>query len=297
MKKIIFAAAGVCLLGLASCNGGSPSANLKTDVDTVSYELGLANTNNISAYFEQMQIDSVYREDFLRGVIEGAQVGENKKKKAYLLGLQAGQQMGSQMVPYLENRLFAGDSTQHLSMKNLLAGFAAGIHNKTALEVDGKKVGPAEANEELNERMQAISSRYMEQRYGDKKKAALDYMKKVGKEEGVKPLTGGVFYKVLSEGTGEKPAANATVMVNYEGRLTDGRVFDSSIQRSPDKPVGMPVQGVIEGMRTALMAMPVGSEWEIYIPYDKAYGEMGQGEEIPPFSNLIFKVKLVEIKK
>lgn len=297
MKKILFAAAGATLLAMASCNGGSPSASLKTDVDSVSYELGLANTNGISAYFEQMQLDSAYRDDFLRGIIEGAQVGENKKKQAYLLGLQAGQQMGQQMIPYLENRLFAGDSTQHLSLKNVLAGFAAGLKNKTALEIDGKKIGPAEANERLNEDMQAISSRFMEQRYGDKKKAAVEYMQKVAKEEGVKPLNGGVYYKVLTEGNGEKPAANATVMVNYEGRLVDGKVFDSSIQRSPDKPVGMPVQGVIEGMKTALMAMPVGSEWEIYIPYEKAYGEMGQGEEIPPFSDLIFKVKLVEIKK
>lgn len=297
MKKILFAAAGVALLALTSCNGGSPSPSMKTDVDTVSYELGLANTNGISAYFEQMQIDSAYREDFLRGVIEGAQVGENKKKQAYLLGLQAGQQMGAQMIPYLESRLFAGDSTQHLSLKNVLAGFAAGLKDKSELEIDGKKIGPAEANERLNEEMQAISSRFMEKRYGDKKKAAVEYMQKVAKEEGVKSLDGGVYYKVLTEGNGEKPAANATAMVTYEGRLVDGKVFDSSIQRSPDKPVGMPVQGVIEGMRTALMAMPVGSEWEIYIPYDKAYGEMGQGEEIPPFSDLIFKVKLVEIKK
>ena len=207
MKKILFATAATALFALASCDGGAPSANLKSDVDTVSYELGLANTNGIEAYFQQMQLDSTYIDDFLRGFQEGAQVGDNKKK------------------------------------------------------------------------------------------AANDYIQKIAKEEGVKALEGGVFYKVLTEGNGEKPAANATAMVTYEGRLIDGTVFDSSLQRSPDKPVGMPVQGVIEGMRTALMAMPVGSEWEIYIPYDKAYGEAGQGEAIPPFSTLIFKVKLVEIKK
>lgn len=297
MKKILFAAAATALFTLASCDGSAPSANLKTDVDTVSYEIGLANANGIEAYFQQMQLDSTYIEDFLRGFQEGAQVGDNKKKQAYLLGLQAGQQTAAQMVPYLEARVFAGDSTQHLSIKNLISGFAAGVKGKSALTIDGKVISPEEANAEVNERMTKLASRFMEARYGDKKKAALDYMQKIAKEDGVKALDGGVYYKVLTEGNGEKPAANATVMVTYEGRLIDGTVFDSSLQRSPDKPVGMPVQGVIEGMRTALMAMPLGSEWEVYIPYDKAYGEMGQGEDIPPFSNLIFKIKLVEIKK
>ena len=297
MKKILFATAATALFALASCDGGAPSANLKSDVDTVSYELGLANTNGIEAYFQQMQLDSTYIDDFLRGSQEGAQVGDNKKKQAYLLGLQAGQQTATQMMPYIESRVFAGDSTQHLSMKNLLAGFAAGIKGKSALVIDGKVMTPEEANNDINDRMAKLSSRFLEARYGDKKKAANDYMQKIAKEDGVKALEGGVFYKVLTEGNGEKPAANATAMVTYEGRLIDGTVFDSSLQRSPDKPVGMPVQGVIEGMRTALMAMPVGSEWEIYIPYDKAYGEAGQGEAIPPFSTLIFKVKLVEIKK
>ena len=85
------------------------------------------------------------------------------------------------------------------------------------------------------------------------------------------------------------------VKVNYEGRLVDGTVFDSSAKHG-DKPIEFRANQVIAGWTEALSLMPVGSKWEIYIPYNLAYGDRDQGK-IKPFSALVFTVELVEIVK
>lgn len=119
------------------------------------------------------------------------------------------------------------------------------------------------------------------------------FMEKVEKEEGVKPLGGGVFYKELQAGSGAKPTDSSKVRVNYEGRLIDGTVFDSSYERG--EAASFPLNGVIQGWQIALKAMPVGSTWEVYIPQYYAYGATGSNS-IPPYSALIFKVELLGIE-
>ena len=109
----------------------------------------------------------------------------------------------------------------------------------------------------------------------------------------MKTLPNGVQYKVLTEGTGEKPKADSQVKIFYEGRLVDGTVFDSNYTQGEPMPC-VPAQ-MISGFGAALQQMPVGSEWEIYIPYQQAYGEQSTGP-IQPCSALIFKVKLVSIE-
>lgn len=120
------------------------------------------------------------------------------------------------------------------------------------------------------------------------------FMADIEKQEGVKPLGGGVFYKEVKAGTGAKPTQDSKVRVNYEGRLIDGTVFDSSYERG--EAASFPVSGVIQGWQIALKAMPVGSEWEVYIPQYYAYGANGSGEKIPPYSALVFKVELLGIE-
>lgn len=126
------------------------------------------------------------------------------------------------------------------------------------------------------------------------RQASEAFMEKIEKEEGVKPLGGGVFYKELQAGSGAKPTDNSKVRVNYEGRLIDGKVFDSSYERG--EAASFPLNGVIQGWQIALKAMPVGSVWEVYIPQYYAYGAAGSGENIPPYSALIFKVELLGIE-
>ena len=112
-------------------------------------------------------------------------------------------------------------------------------------------------------------------------------------KEGVKTTESGLQYKVITEGTGVKPKATDTVKVHYTGKLLDGKVFDSSVQRG--EPVEFPVSGVIAGWVEALQLMPQGSKWEVYIPAALAYGDQGN-QAIPPASTLIFEVELLEVK-
>lgn len=112
--------------------------------------------------------------------------------------------------------------------------------------------------------------------------------------EGVTVTDSGLQYKVITEGDGESPSAEDTVTVHYEGRLFDGTVFDSSIERG--EPATFPVGGVIAGWTEALQLMTVGSKWQLFIPADLAYGESGAGNVIQPNSALVFDVELLAIQ-
>ena len=114
----------------------------------------------------------------------------------------------------------------------------------------------------------------------------------------LKELGEGVYYEVLTEGTGPKPGPNAKVKVDYTGTFVDGEVFDSSVKPldgGPGKPAEFSVGGVIPGFTQSLLAMPVGSKWRVIIPGDKAYGVRGSGGKIGPMQTLVFELELLEI--
>ena len=134
-----------------------------------------------------------------------------------------------------------------------------------------------------------------EKLYGANRKAGEDFLAENAKKEGVVTLPSGLQYKVLTKGTGEKPQATDRVQVHYEGRLVDGTVFDAS-KKHGDKPLTFAANQVIKGWTEALCLMPVGSKWELYIPYQLAYGERDMGT-IKPYSALIFTVELLGIEK
>ncbi len=113
-------------------------------------------------------------------------------------------------------------------------------------------------------------------------------------KEGVITTTSGLQYKVIHMGTGSKPTAAQTVNVDYEGRLINGTVFDSSYKRG--EPIEFPLNGVIAGWTEGLQYMPVGSKFEFYIPSNLAYGPRGAGGLIGPNETLIFEVELHAIK-
>ncbi|MEE9466340.1 MAG: FKBP-type peptidyl-prolyl cis-trans isomerase [Candidatus Neomarinimicrobiota bacterium] len=113
-------------------------------------------------------------------------------------------------------------------------------------------------------------------------------------KEGVIALPSGMQYKVIQEGDGPKPVATDNVVVHYTGRLLDGTVFDSSVER--DEPATFRLDQVIKGWTEGLQLMSVGAKYELYIPSDLAYGSRGSGGRIKPNQTLIFEVELLEIK-
>jgi len=113
-------------------------------------------------------------------------------------------------------------------------------------------------------------------------------------KEGVVTLPSGLQYKILKAGTGPKPSAEDSVVCDYRGTLIDGKEFDSSYKRG--KPLTIPVSGVIKGWTEAMLLMPVGSKWQLYLPADLGYGNQAMGPDIQPGSTLIFEVELHSIE-
>jgi FKBP-type peptidyl-prolyl cis-trans isomerase FklB len=114
------------------------------------------------------------------------------------------------------------------------------------------------------------------------------------KKDGVVELASGLQYRILKAGTGPKPLLTDKVKTHYHGTTIDGKVFDSSVEKG--QPISFPLTGVIKGWTEALQLMPVGSKWELVIPYDLAYGERGQGPDIGPYATLVFEVELLGIE-
>lgn len=110
---------------------------------------------------------------------------------------------------------------------------------------------------------------------------------------GVIQLESGLQYMVIEEGDGPSPKPSDKVTTHYTGKLIDGTVFDSSIERG--NPISFKVNGVIKGWQEALPMMKTGSKWMLYIPYDLGYGARGAGASIPPYSTLIFEIELLSI--
>ena len=124
------------------------------------------------------------------------------------------------------------------------------------------------------------------------KKAGAAFLAANATKPGVVTLPSGLQYKILTAGTGPKPAADDRVVCNYRGMLLDNTEFDSSYKRG--QPSTFPVTGVIKGWTEALQLMPVGSKWQLFIPADLAYGERGQAT-IEPNATLVFEVELLSI--
>ena len=126
------------------------------------------------------------------------------------------------------------------------------------------------------------------------RKEGVEFLAANKSKEGVVTLASGLQYKILTEGTGPKPAASDTVVCNYRGTLTSGAEFDSSYKRG--QPASFPVTGVIKGWTEALQLMPVGSKWQLFVPAELGYGDRGAGADIGPGATLIFEVELLSIQ-
>ena len=159
---------------------------------------------------------------------------------------------------------------------------------------DIKSTTPIIASEAANQYVNDYFYKKYSQKAEKDKAIQAKFLEENKTKEGVKVTASGLQYKVITQGTGIIPKELNTVKVHYKGSLIDGTTFDSSYDRG--EPIEFAVSGVIKGWIEALLMMPQGSKWELYIPYDLAYGEKGAGGTIPPYATLIFIVELLEVK-
>lgn len=287
MKKSTIFMMLAATAGLASCTSQGPKANMKREVDTLSYMMGVSNTQGLKDYvIGRLGVDSAHMADFVRGIEQGMKETD-AKQKAYMAGVQIGQQVSGDMFEAINNQIFSGDSTQSLSKENFLAGFMAAVQEKGLVSADSAGVY-------VRTKAEAIKEKALEAKYADYKKENEEFLANNKGKEGIQVTASGLQYKVITEGKGEVPTKESRVKVHYKGTLIDGTQFDSSYDRK--EPTTFRADQVIKGWTEALTMMPVGSKWELYIPQELAYGSREAGK-IKPFSTLIFEVELLEIEK
>jgi len=165
---------------------------------------------------------------------------------------------------------------------------AAGIED--VIKGNPTKISVEQCNMEVRE---SSSTRAMKKNEGNKI-AGEQFLAANKSRTGVVSLDNGLQYEIMKAGNGPKPKATDKVLVHYHGTLIDGHVFDSSVDRGES--ISFPLNQVIKGWTEILQLMPVGSKWKVYIPYDLAYGDRGAGQDIKPYSALIFEIELLGIE-
>jgi FKBP-type peptidyl-prolyl cis-trans isomerase FklB len=244
-------------------------------------------TNGLIPFLvQQQQMDTTYMADFVRGFREAVK-GVDPARKAYLTGMSIAQQLNERMLPGVTQEF--KDSPDSIIPQQFYEGFAA------ALLKDATYFTTEKAEQYFMAKREADKAAREEKLYGANRTAGRQFLEENAKKEGVITLPSGLQYKVLVKGDGQVPLSSDRVQVNYEGRLIDGTVFDAS-KNHGDKPAEFTPTQVIKGWTEALTMMPVGSKWQLYIPYELAYGDRDTGK-IKPFSTLIFDIELVGISE
>ncbi len=263
---------------------------LKTREDSMTYIFGCSQSNGFMNFVvNQLKVDTAnYLNDFVRGLMERIELDTlDKAKAAYNAGADVASQI-TRINQQFSADYYAAEPGKQMSASLLAKAIINASLGKTDLKAE-------DAAKEFQQKMEVRHAENKEAMYGANRLEGEKFLADNKLKEGVVTLPSGLQYKVLTEGTGEKPQVTDKVEVNYEGRLIDGTVFDSSYQRN--KPSTFRANQVIKGWTEALTMMPVGSKWELYIPQELAYGDREQGRQIKPYSALIFTVELLGIVK
>lgn len=287
MKKIfasiIVASAAVLIV---SC-GNTPKAKLRNSVDSLSYAYGVRYSVGLNEYLDkQAHIDSIYMSEFYKGVIDGFNAGNNKKRSAYYWGIQIGQAI-NQKLKETDAQIAAKDSVSFLSRNNFLAGFIDGTKGKQV------RLTERQVDSLINFIGKRIAAENLQKEQEKERKVNTDFIASKAKSAGVHKLPSGILYKVLKQGNGQIPSASALVSVKYEGKLANGTVIDS-YKNNGGQPVQVRVNSVFPSWTQALTNMPVGSKWQIFIPQELANEEQ-RNYRLPPYSAMEFTLELVDI--
>ena len=282
MKKLNVLMAVMAVAVLASCGGtGSGKVAMKDVKDTISYSIGMGRA--VRVYKDQLPyeiIDSVTLKSFVKGFMDAAKNPEDNAKLAYALGYEIGCQEMTQAYIGLSENLFGPG--EEFNKSNYISGFRDGM-------LDNWNIMTFQEADETSNRLYE----YLTQRQFDKvKEENAAFLEKKAKEDDVVKTASGLLYQVIKLGDGgPKPTATSDVEVRYHGELIDGTVFDESVST-----VTFNLSSVIKGWTEGLQLMSVGDKYRFFIPYNLAYGEQGAGNDIKPYSTLIFDVELVSIK-
>ncbi|MBR4521971.1 MAG: FKBP-type peptidyl-prolyl cis-trans isomerase [Prevotella sp.] len=300
MKKIFFVAlaATLCIVSVDAAKKDKKDKKetaqctqldvkcLKSSSDSLSYAGGYANTNGLIPFLQQQyKVDTAYMADFIQGLKDAREKGNDPRFVAYNAGAQIQQMLEQRMISGIKTAL--QDADDSLDVNIFYAGFLASLNNDTTFFKQEDAGKYFESNMKRNEEAKK------EKLYGENRRKGEQFLAQNSTKDSVVTLPSGLQYKVLTMGTGPKPKATQEVSVKYEGRLVDGKVFDSSYTRK-DQVTKFRANQVIKGWTEALTMMPVGSKWELYIPQELGYGDRQSGQ-IPPYSTLIFTVELVDI--
>ena len=284
MKKLVFLAvlciSASVIVSFFSCSAQVPKANLKTEIDSLSYAYGISITQGLDEHLLRLGLEEAYKDEFYKGFFEGVEINaEDKKVTAKMMGQSIGMQVANDMFKGINGSLFGANSTESLNKSQYLAGFIAAAQSKDLL-----------MNREDIEMFIQTKSSNLQAKTNEKliteNQAFLDENRN---KEGVIALPSGLQYKVIKEGDGPKPTIESTVKANYKGMDINGDVFQEN------EGIDFPLDRVIPGWTEGLQLMPVGSKYMLYLPYNLAYGEMGDPPHIQPYATLIFEVELLEI--
>lgn len=297
-KVILFALATACTLQVSAAEKkkatkkkSKAAVEVKVDtvcIDTFSYAAGISYAQGLRSFLiERAGVDTLYWDDFFRGLDKPEKAVADKKLTNYVRGLEIREQLEKQIIPTINRNACFSDSASALNLDLVRAGFIA------AAKQSGELMDPAKAQSITQKQIAYYKQQQTLKEYGAYKKECEDFLVANAKKDSVVSLPSGVQYKVIREGNGPKPTLSSTVKVNYEGRLIDGTVFETTYQRN--QPTTLRLGQVIKGWQEALSLMPIGSKWVIYIPQELAYGD-AEKARIKPFSTLIFEIELLSIE-
>lgn len=334
MKKIqsIMCGAAIAFSSLAaSCDGGQASkVSLSSTTDTLAYSYGVnLAEQGLEMYLQQIgiltdtlqlqmsyhtqinatedslqkqklqdefkhKLDSVVKANKknLKDVVKGLKEGFASKESdnAYKTGVDIGRQIAQQMLPGLEMQAFGKKDT--LDKKIVLAA-VINVLQKAPLAIENSQELFQNSMKAIQEEAQKKQDEELKTQYQEHIAQEEALLAENSQKEGVITLPSGVQYQIIKEGKGAKPTATDRVKVHYEGKLLNGTVFDSSYERGTPATLG--VSEVIKGWTEVLQLIPVGSKFNVWIPYNLAYGSRDSGK-IPPFSALTFQVELLDIE-
>lgn len=262
---------------------------LVTSRDSVSYASGMQFNDGLDEFLKQeYKVDTAYMDDFKKGFNEALSKDDKDQKfNAYIAGTQIAKMVKTRMLPRMESTF--KDTNDSINTDLFYQGFMDAIDGNTSL------MNVKSAESYVKEKSTQVEKAKLEKQFGDNRRAGEAFLADNANKEGVTVLPSGLQYKVITMGSGDKPGNADKVKVKYEGRLIDGKVFDSSYKHGGDSTIVFGVNQVIKGWTEALKLMPAGSKWQLYIPYQLAYGERQAGKDIKPFSALVFDVDLVEV--